>query len=123
MMKSLTTFTAIAALIAGVSIASAQNAATPSNKVPPPSSINAGKATGSGTAKSGSESTGAAHSSMSSGKMNVTGKSKFCISTAPGSNGLECKFASMAACEKAAKVQNRQCQKNPKMAGTTGMKQ
>lgn len=58
-MKNLTTLTAIAALIAGVSFAHAQNATTPGNKTPPPSSINAASP-GTQDGKSGTESTAAA---------------------------------------------------------------
>ena len=58
-MKTLTTMTAIAALLAGISFANAQNSGnTPSNSAPPPSSINS-KATDTTSAKSGSESSGA----------------------------------------------------------------
>ena len=120
-MKTFTTLTAVAALIAGMSFANAQTSTTN----PPPSSINAGTQTGTGTSQSGSESKGTAMKSggqQASGKMNVTGKSKFCITVAPGSNGLNCKFATLAACQTEAKTDNKQCQENPNMAGTTGMK-
>lgn len=120
-MKTFTTLTAVAALIAGMSFANAQSSTTN----PPPSSINAGTQTGTGTSQSGSESKGTAMKSGGQqvlGKMNVTGKSKFCITVAPGSNGLNCKFATLAACQTEAKPGNKQCQENPNMAGTTGMK-
>jgi hypothetical protein len=58
-MKKLTTMTAIVTLIAGVSFAHAQNATTPGNKTPPPSSINAASP-GTQDGKSGTESTAAA---------------------------------------------------------------
>ena len=58
-MKTLTTMTAIAALIGGISIAHAQNSGnTPSNNATPPSSINS-QATDTQSSKSGSESSGA----------------------------------------------------------------
>jgi len=45
----------------------------------------------------------------------VTGKSKFCVQSSSGA--MNCKFASMEACQKAAK--GGQCMPNPK-TGTTG---
>ena len=85
-MKTLTTFTAIAALIAGVSFAQAQ-----------------------GTM--GSPSTG---STMQ--------KSQTIGTTTSASGGLNCKYASMAACEKDAKPQSLNCSSNPNKS-TTGSKQ
>lgn len=90
-MKTLTTFTAVAALIAGVSFAQAQ-----------------------GTM--GSPSTG---STMQ--KSQTIGTSPFCITTS-ASGGLNCKYASMAACEKDAKPQGLNCSSNPNKS-TTGSKQ
>ncbi len=90
-MKTLTTFTTIAALIAGVSLAQAQ-----------------------GTM--GSPSPGSTVQ-----KSQTIGTSPFCISTS-GSGGLNCKYASMAACEKDAKAQNLNCSPNPNKS-TTGSKQ
>lgn len=55
-MKTFTTMTAVAALIAGMSFANAQSSATN----PPPSSINAGTQTGTGDSKSGAETKGTA---------------------------------------------------------------
>ena len=72
-MKTLTTLTAVAALVAGISIAQAQ------------------------------------------GTMGQTGSSSL---TGP----LNCKYASLAACEKDAKPQNLNCSSNPKKS-TTGSKQ
>jgi hypothetical protein len=119
MTKTLTTMTAIAALVAGISVASAQNAATPNNTTnPPPGSINAGDRTGT----SGSETTGAATNSSGKSAKMVTGKSKFCITAAAGSNNLDCKFARIAACEKEAKLEHKTCQPNPNLNATTGMK-
>ena len=90
-MKTLTTFTTIAALIAGVSFAQAQ-----------------------GTM--GSPSPGSTVQ-----KSQTIGTSPYCISTS-GSGGLNCKYASMAACEKDAKAQNLNCSPNPNKS-TTGSKQ
>ncbi len=119
-MKTLTMLTA-AALIAGISAAGAQNAATPNQKVPPPSSINAGGYT-TPAAKSGSETTGAAQAGAA-GKMGKTaftvkGKSRFCIKT-PTGKSLNCKYTTMAACQKIAKPGHKVCISNPKI-GTTG---
>lgn len=115
-MKSIMTFTAVAALIAGMSIASAQNA--PANK---PSSMNKGSEP---TTQSGSQAqpntmnkTGAA--STSGSKMQVTGTGKFCVEQSPG-GALDCKFANLAACEKEGKANNLQCKPNPNTGGTTG---
>lgn len=118
-MKMLTTMTAIAAIIAGISIASAQNS-TEKSPAPPPSSINKGDVAEhpSGTQKmnpSGMKSSAA----EKKGQV-ASGQSKFCSETSPGS-GLNCKYASMAACEKDAKAKGVQCKPNPNM-GTTGSK-
>jgi hypothetical protein len=88
-MKTLTTLTAVAALIAGVSFAQAQMGSPPS---------------GSGMQRA-----------------QTVGNSPFCINIS-GSGGLNCKYASMAACEKDAKPQNLNCSPNPNKA-TTGSKQ
>ena len=85
-MKTLTTLTAMAALVAGISFAQAQGTMGQ---------------TGSG--------------------MQATGTGAFCIATSPG-GPLNCKYASLAACEKDAKPQNLNCSPNPKK-GTTGSKQ
>lgn len=58
-------------------------------------------------------------SSSTSGKM--TGTGKFCIEMSAG-GGWDCKYASLQACEKDGKVQNRQCQQNTN-SSTTGSKQ
>lgn len=112
--------TAVAVLLAGISVASAQNATTPTKKVPPPSSINAG---GTITGNSGSESNRAAHGSMAPKKMQKTayvvhGKSRFCTKAKTGKE-LNCKYATMAACKKIAVPGTKLCMQNPKMA-TTG---
>ena len=88
-MKTLTTLTAVAALLAGVSIAQAQMGSPPSG------------------------------SSMQ--KAQTVGNSPFCIPMSAG-GGLNCKYASMAACEKDAKPQNLNCSPNPNKS-TTGSKQ
>jgi hypothetical protein len=76
-MKTLTAFTAVATLIAGISIASA----------------------------AGME------------KNNTMGSGKFCISGAGGA--LNCQYASLAACQKAAKA-SETCKARP--SSTTGSK-
>ena len=90
-MKTLTTLTAVAALIAGISIAQAQ-----------------------GTM-------GQTGSSSGSMQPQTTGNAAFCIATSPG-GPINCKYASLAACEKDAKPQNLNCSPNPKKS-TTGSKQ
>jgi len=88
-MKTLTTLTAVAALIAGMSIASAQGT----------------------MGQSGS----------SAAAPQTIGSSPFCIATS-ASGALNCKYVSLAACEKDAKPQNLNCSPNPNR-GTTGSKQ
>lgn len=92
-MKTLMTFTSIVALIVGMSVANAQNS-TSQDKA---GSMNS-SATGSQT----------------------IGNAKFCITGTTG-GAMNCKYASLAACEKAAKVNNQTCSPNPK-SGTTGAK-
>jgi hypothetical protein len=122
-MKTLTTLTAVAALIAGMSIASAQNAGGPAPAGSSPSNLNAGSPTGTkDKAQSGNESGAAGMKSSGKTAKNITGKGKFCITTAAGSTGMDCKFATMEACQTEAKQQRRQCSPNPNMGGTTGMK-
>lgn len=99
-MKTFTTLTAVAALIAGISIASAQSTMSPS----------AGSS--SGTAGT----SGAAGSSQQ-----ATGSGRYCIEATPG-GALNCKYASLSACQKDAKAQNQNCAPNPN-SGTTGSKQ
>jgi hypothetical protein len=124
-MKTLTTLTAVAALIAGMSIASAQNSGGTGPATASPSNINkSGGDVGTGTSptsKSGSEGSAAAKSSAAMKKdKQVTGNGKFCIEMSEG-GALECKFASLEACVKEGKPNSRQCQPNPKL-GTTGSK-
>jgi len=92
-MKTFTTLTAIAALIAGISIANAQGSS------------------------SGSMGGGATQG----GQQQAIGNSPFCINSS-ASGALNCKYASLAACEKDAKAQNLNCSPNPNR-GTTGSKQ
>jgi hypothetical protein len=87
-MKTVTTLTAVAALIAGISIASAQSMNSPSSQ---------------------------------SGKPQATGSGKFCIEVSKGAGSVQCKYASMTACEKDAQAQGLQCSPNPN-SGTTGSK-
>lgn len=102
-MKTLTTLTAIAALAAGISIASAQTTTKPMSTTAPHASSTMSKST-------------------MGRKVAVTGRSKYCMSGAGGSNSLNCKYASLAACTKAAKPMHRTCKPNPNLGGTTGMK-
>jgi len=87
-MKTLTTLTAVAALVAGISVAQAQMSSPSSSGTAAPQQI---------------------------------GNAAFCINTS-ASGGLNCKYVSMAACEKDAKPQNLNCSPNPKKS-TTGSKQ
>jgi hypothetical protein len=91
MMKTLTTVTAIVALVAGISIAQAQGTMGTSSS---PGGLQAPQ---------------------------TTGNAAFCIATSTG-GPLNCKYASLAACEKDAKPQNLNCSPNPKKS-TTGSKQ
>ena len=91
-MKTLTTFTAVAALVAGISIAQAQGTMGQDRLF-----------------------------ERQHAAPQTTGNAAFCIATSPG-GALNCKYASMAACEKDAKPQNLNCSPNPKKS-TTGSKQ
>lgn len=92
MKNTLTTLTAVVALVAGVSLAQAQGTmgktSSPSTSMQAPQTV---------------------------------GNAAFCINTS-ASGALNCKYASMAACEKDAKPQNLNCSPNPKKS-TTGSKQ
>ena len=88
-MKTITTLTAVAALLAGISVASAQ-----------------------GTMGS---------QSSPSGARQASGSGQFCIEVSKG-GALQCKYASITACEKDAQPQGLQCSPNPN-SGTTGSKQ
>ena len=95
-MKTLTTLTAVAALIAGMSIASAQ------------------------TSPSNSMDKGAATTKMAPAPKAAAANGKFCTETKTG-GVLNCKFATLADCKKAAKPNDETCAANPK-SGTTGAK-
>ena len=101
-MKTLTTLAAVAALIAGVSIASAQ--------MSPPSGAPSGS---SGTMGAGSSSSGTS-------QQQAIGKGRYCLEAAGGT--LNCKYASLAAGQKDAKTSAQTCAPNPNSA-TTGQKQ
>jgi hypothetical protein len=58
-----------------------------------------------------------AASSSSMGKSNITGMSKFCVKGSSGA--LNCKYASLSACQTANK--GKTCEANPK-SSTTGSK-
>lgn len=90
-----TALTAVAVLIAGISVASAQgmNSTSPMNS---PSS------------------------SSTSSPSQAIGNGKFCIEVSKGGS-VQCKYASMTACEKDAQAQGLQCSPNPN-SGTTGSK-
>jgi hypothetical protein len=92
MMKTLTTLTAVVALIAGMSIA------------------NAAENSSMGKDKS-------MNSSSMSKSARVVGTSKYCIKTKSGE--LNCKFASLSACQKGAS--GATCTVNPHTS-TTGSK-
>jgi len=87
-------FLAIATLIAGISLAAAQTSTAPKS--------------------------GAMGSSSTMGAQQATGSGKFCIEGAPG-GALNCKYASLADCQKDAKS-GQKCSPNPN-SGTTGSKQ
>ena len=95
-MKTLTTLTAVAALVAGVSFASAQ--------MSPPS---------------GSSSSPGASSGLSGSSQQAAGTGRYCIEGAGGA--LNCKYASLSACQKDAKAAGQNCSPNPN-SGTTGSK-
>jgi hypothetical protein len=84
-MKTVSTLTAVAALIAGISAASAQGMNPPSGQ---------------------------------SGGREAVGNGRFCIEISKG-GGVQCKYTTMAACEKDGQPQGLQCTPNP-AAATTG---
>jgi hypothetical protein len=112
--------TAVAALIAGMSIAAAQNAGGPAPADASPSNINKGssRSTNMG-AQSGNEAGSTAMQSGNAHKSaNATGTGKFCIEVSKGGS-VQCKYATASACEKDAQAQGLQCSPNPNL-GTTG---
>jgi len=108
-MKTLTTFAVAAVLASGLSIAAAQNA--PTSKAPvSPNSINKGTLPGT---PSGAES----QTTATGQPVHIAGHGKFCSEAT--NHALNCKFASMSACEKQSKADNLHCVANPNL-GTTG---
>jgi hypothetical protein len=108
-MKALTALVAIIALTGSLSIAAAQNA--PTTKAPvSPNSINKGTEPGT---PSGAES----QTTATGQPARISGRGKYCSEMT--NSALNCKFASMSACEKQSKSQNLRCVANPKL-GTTG---
>ena len=71
-MKTFTTLTAVAALVAGMSVANAQNSGNTMKQDPAPNSINSGVQTGTGTAKSGTETNGAVKMKAGTNAQNKT---------------------------------------------------
>jgi len=71
-MKTFTTLTAVAALVAGMSVANAQNAGNTMKQDPAPNSINSGVQTGTGGAKSGTETNGAVKMKAGTNAQNKT---------------------------------------------------
>jgi hypothetical protein len=120
-MKAMITLTAVAALIAGISLASEQNMGGSASPNASPSNINKGddSSTKAG-AQSGSESSGTAKQAGAM-KNRVTGTGKFCIQVSKSGGGIECRFANLATCTKEAQPRGLQCSQNPNM-GTTGAK-
>ena len=94
-MKTLTTLTAVAALLAGISLAAAQTSPAP---------------------KSGAMGS----SSSMRAQQQVAGSGKFCLEQTPG-GALQCNYASLELCQKDAKG-SQKCSANPN-SGTTGSKQ
>jgi len=110
-MKKLPIIVLSGALLAGLSVAYAQNAPT-TKQVDSPANINEGSPA---THTSGSESQNAAKKNDPG---RVAGKGKYCTEMA---GKLDCRFASMKSCQSATKSSNFQCVLNPNM-GTTGAK-
>lgn len=100
-MKYLSTVTAVAALVVGMSIASAQAPSGMQNQSP----------SNSGAAKD---------SSAKPVKQAVKGNDPFCIVNKIGGQ-MNCKYASLDACQKDPKLNGRQCVAKPG-AGTSGAK-
>jgi hypothetical protein len=110
-MKILTISTTAVALVAGLTLANAQHAPTNTTN-PSPNSINKGTLP---TNPSGSESKPVANGAPAK----IIGKSKFCTQSSSGA--LDCKFASMSACQKTGMHGNLHCVANPAL-GTVGKK-
>ncbi len=122
-MKTMTTLTAVAALIAGMSIAAAQNAGGPAPADASPSNINKGssRSTDIGSQSGNEAGSTAMQRSATNKSTNATGNGKFCIEVSKGGGSVQCKYASITACEKDAQAQGLQCSPNPNL-GTTGAK-
>jgi hypothetical protein len=105
-MKVLTAIAIAAVLLMDATIASAQNT-TPTTKVAPsPSNINKSNRP---TVPSGAE----ASSAATGHHARAAGRGKFCIPTS--ANGpLNCRYASMSACEAHNKSSNLKCVANPR---------
>lgn len=119
-MKTFMTLTAVAALVAGMSIANAQNAGGAAPPGASPSNINKGADDGKGTSQSGNESSKTAAQPAKGKDKKVVGNGQFCMEMS-GSDGLECRFTSLDACVKEGKPNGRNCSQNPNL-GTTGSK-
>ncbi len=117
-MKKLITLAAVAALMAGMAIANAQNAGGPAGPNASPGNINKGEVPDGNGGQSGAESGATAMKpGMDTGR--VIGKAKFCIQTSKSGGGVECTFASLQSCTQEAQPRGLQCSENPNM-GTTG---
>jgi hypothetical protein len=116
-MKLLVTTGALVTLLAGASIANAQMTRSPDNDKANATQFNSQAAdptTGPGASRT--------PGGMTDGQR-ISGNAAFCItSSASNSSILNCKYATMAACEQEAKPMNFQCSPNPKL-GTTGARQ
>jgi hypothetical protein len=111
-MKKLTMIALSAALLAGASVAYAQNAPT-TKHVDSPANINEGSPAAH---TSGSQS----EASATNMRAQIIGKSKYCTETS-SKGKLDCRFASMNTCKSHNKANNFECVLNPKF-GTTGAK-
>jgi hypothetical protein len=122
-MKTITTLTTIAALIAGISIASAQNAGGPAPEGASPGNINKGEVGSGSGGRGGQSGNESGRTAEQPGGMNrqATGNGRFCIEISKG-GGVECTFASLEACTRDAQPRGLQCSQNPNTMGTTGSK-
>ncbi len=96
-------FAAVAAFAIGVCAANAQNQPT-TNVAPPPNSINKGDT----TKPSGSQ----AEPPSPTRGVRVIGSGKFCTQRV-GGRSLNCRYESMAACEKSPRRRNLHCVTRP----------
>lgn len=100
------------ALLTGITIANAQMTRAPDDNKANATQLN------SQAADPNTNNTSAAPGGS---QQMAKGNGAFCITMSASNSSLNCKFASMAACEKEAKTQNLQCSPNPKRS-TTGSK-